>query len=205
MERGEEKVVIGRRKGNDSAGEGWWMQHLWLTHAGERLCLEHVGQRGGGLGPFASCHLNAAGQFCIMRGQHVSQTLTQNKDHAARLIQHQLICHFAPLSLSCSVSCAAVVKGGGSSASVGSTVFAGAWGDYIELYDISNNNHWRCLLLVTFIQFFLTKIKCQLREQVLLSHHPSASFCPLCFSPASSPLSNPFSSRYPKLIPAPRS
>lgn len=121
------------------------------------------------------CHLNAAGQFCIMRGQHVSQTFTQNKDHAARLIQHQLICHFAPLSLSCSVSYAAVAKGGGSSASVGSTAFAGAWGDYIELCDVSNNYHWRCMLLVTFIRFFLTKIKCQLREQVLLSHHPSAS------------------------------
>lgn len=48
MERDEEKVVIGR-KGNDSAREGWWMQHLWLTHAGERLCLEHVGGGGGGV------------------------------------------------------------------------------------------------------------------------------------------------------------
>lgn len=123
------------------------------------------------------CHLNAAGQFCIMRGQHVSQTLTQNKDHVARLIQHQLICHFAPLSLCWSVSDAAVAKGGGSSASVGSTAHGG---DYIELCDVSNNYHWRCLLLVTFIRFFLTKIKCQLREQVLLSHHPSASSPSLC-------------------------
>lgn len=53
MERDEEKVVIGR-KGNDSAREGWWMQHLWLTHAGERLCLGHVVQRGGGVPSFAT-------------------------------------------------------------------------------------------------------------------------------------------------------
>lgn len=81
---------------------------------------------GAGVGSFPIvCHLNAAGQFCIMRGQHVSQTLTQNKDHVARLIQHQLICHFAPLSLCWSVSDAAVAKGGGSSASVGSTAHGG--------------------------------------------------------------------------------
>lgn len=133
---------------------------------------------GVGVGSFPIvCHLNAAGQFCIMRGQHVSQTLTQNKDHVARLIQHQLICHFAPLSLCWSVSDAAVAKGGGSSASVGSTAHGGG---YIELCDVSNNYHWRCLLLVTFIRFYLTKIKCQLREQVLLSHHPSASSPSLC-------------------------
>lgn len=169
-----------------------------LANSHRRKAVFRACGGGGGAFPIV-CHLNAAGQFCIMRGQHVSQTLTQNKDHAARLIQHQLICHFAPLSLCWSVSDAAVAKGGGSSASVGSTAHGG---DYIELCDGSNNYHWRCLLLVTFIRFFLTKIKCQLREQVLLSS--SIGFFSLPLS-ASFPLSNPFSSRYPKLIPAPRS
>lgn len=128
----------------------------------------------GGLGPFPSfATWTLPDTFALCVGN--MWVRPSHRIRPMRLIQHQLICHFAPLSLSCSVSYAAVVKGGGSSASVGSTVFAGAWGDYIQLCDISNNYHWRCVLLVTFIRFFLTKIKCQLREQVLLSHHPSAS------------------------------
>lgn len=77
MERDEEKVVIGR-KGNDrgvvdaaSLANSRWREAVFRACGAE------------GRGGWVLSHRLPPEQFCIMRGQHVSQTLTQSKDHAA--------------------------------------------------------------------------------------------------------------------------